>query len=221
MPDHDKEGQLLKVPLVELLDQREDYVFGRLFRIVRGRLRFRRFDGTLSGDITRISFERGDSVAVLLYDPVRDAVLLVRQFRFPVYHALPPPERDGEGAQKAWLIEVIAGVQGGDDARAVARRETLEEAGYTLRGPLEHVSTFYVSPGGTSERIHLFYGELDHRGAHAATGGAPAEGEDTQVLVIARRDALAMVASGEICDAKTIIALQDLELRRRVAAQNL
>lgn len=205
----------LHMPLVEVAALHEDYVFGRAFRILRAQLRFRRFDGAMSKEITRISFERGDSVGVLLYDPDNDGVVLVRQFRFPVYAALPPQEQAGGGALKAWLIEVIAGVQDpGYGVHEVAHKEMLEESGYTLRGPLEHMMTFYVSPGGTSERIHLFYGELDHRDRATAGGGLLAEGEDTQVLFLPRAQALAMVASGEICDAKTVIALQHLELRR-------
>jgi len=211
MADHDS----LQMPLVEVIELAEDYAFGGAFRIERGRLRFRRFDGAMSEPITRITFERNDAVGVLLYDPHDDGVILVRQFRFPVFAALPPEQQADEGARKAWLIEVIAGVQDpGYGVREVAHKEMLEESGYKLHGPLEHVMTFYVSPGGTSERVHLFYGELDHRARAEAGGGVLAEGEDTQVIFVPRAQALAMVASGEICDAKTIIALQNLELRR-------
>jgi len=72
----------------------------------------------------------------------------------------------------------------------------------------------YPSPGGTSERIHVFWGEVDQRRRVAEGGGVAAEGEDTQIVVLPFAEAMAMVARGEICDAKTIIALQHLALHK-------
>jgi len=200
---------------VKILDQIEDYRFGKLFRIVRATLRYRRFDGRLSKPVTRINFERGDSVGVLLYDSQDDAVILVRQFRYPVYAALDPDEREGDGAKRAWLLEIVAGVvDGGRAIMEVAHRELLEETGYQVKGDLQSIATFYPSPGGTSERVHLFLGEVDHRQRVGKGGGVLAEGEDTQVVMLPFHEAMDMVARGEICDAKTIIALQHLALLR-------
>lgn len=206
-------------PWVRILDLTEDYHFLRLFRIVRARLQFRRFDGEMSDPITRISFERPDSVGVLLYDPRHKAVVLVRQFRYPVYAGLDPEGRQGEGAQQAWLLETVAGVQ--DEGRTiteVGHKELLEESGYRIRGELQPITTFYPSPGGSSERIHLFLGEVDSRRRVAKGGGVAAEGEDTQIVVLPLQEALNMVARGEIIDAKTIIALQYLALRQRAGS---
>ena len=198
---------------VKILDQIEDYRFGELFRVIRARLQYRRFDGRMSDPISRINFERGDAVGVLLYDPQDDAVILVRQFRYPVYASLVPDEREGDDAKRAWLLEIVAGVvDEGQTVKEVAHRELLEEAGYEVKGELQPIATIYPSPGGTSERIHLFLGEVDHRQRISKGGGVVAEGEDTQVVVLPFREALDMVASGEICDAKTIIALQHLAL---------
>lgn len=200
---------------VKILDLVEDYSFGRLFRVVRARLQHRRFDGRMSDPITRINFERGDSVGVLLYDATDDAVVLVRQFRYPVYASLDPDERAGDGARKAWLSEIVAGVK--DEGRTVAEvahKELLEEAGYEVLGGLQPIATIYPSPGGTSERIHLFLGEVDHRRRSGHGGGVAAEGEDIQIVVLPFRVAMGMVGRGEICDAKTVVALQHLALRK-------
>jgi ADP-ribose pyrophosphatase len=198
---------------VKILESSIDYAFRDLFRVVRARLQYRRFDGTMSAPVTRISFERGDSVGVLLYDRRDDAVVLVRQFRYPVYTRL--DRKTNADAKQAWLLEVLAGiVDQGETLREVAHRELLEEAGYTVQGELECIATFYASPGGTSERIHLYLGYVDGRQRLSGGGGVAAEGEDTQVVVLPLAEALAQVARGEIEDAKTILALQHLALRK-------
>ena len=200
---------------VKILDQVEDYSFGKLFRIIRATLQYRRFDGRMSDPVTRINFERGDAVGVLLYDPHDDAVILVRQFRYPVYAGLAPDEREGDSAKQAWLLEIVAGVvDEGRTIKEVANKELLEEAGYKIKGELRPITTFYPSPGGTSERVYLFLGEVDRRRRIGEGGGIAAEGEDTQVVVLPFREAVDMIARGEICDAKTIIALQYLALSR-------
>jgi ADP-ribose pyrophosphatase len=202
-------------PWVKILDLAEDYSFGKLFRIIRATLQYRRFDGQMSEPVTRINFERGDSVGVLLYDPQDDAVVLVRQFRYPVYASLDPDERTGDGAKQAWLLEIVAGVQdAGRTVRDVAHKELLEEAGYQVKGDLQPINTIYPSPGGTSERIHLFLGEVDLHQRTGKGGGVAAEGENVQIVVLPFREAMDRVARGEIHDAKTIIALQHLALLR-------
>jgi ADP-ribose pyrophosphatase len=200
---------------VRILDEVEDYRFGHLFRIVRARLQHRRFDGQMSPPITRINFERGDSVGVLLYDPRADAVVLVRQFRYPVYARLSPAERAGEGARQAWLLEIVAGVQEDDHSlQEVANRELLEEAGYQVKAGLQTILTFYPSPGGTSERVTVFMAEVDSQQRAGKGGGVKAEGEDIQIVVVPFQEAMEMLYRGEIQDAKTIIALQYLALHK-------
>ena len=198
---------------VNILDQVEDYRFGELFRVIRATLQYRRHDGRMSDPVTRINFERGDSVGVLLYDPQEDAVILVRQFRYPVYARLAPHEREGGSARRAWLLEIVAGVVDEDQTiKEVAHRELLEEAGYQVKGELQPIGIIYPSPGGTSERVYLFLGEVDCRQRAGEGGGIAAEGEDIQIVVLPFRQALDLAARGEICDAKTIIALQHLAL---------
>lgn len=206
-------------PWVKILEEKEEYAFGALFRVVRARLQYRRFDGRLSAPITRINFARGDSVGVLLYNPGEDTVVLIRQFRYPIYAGLVPTDRLGDGVQQAWPLEIVAGVRdAGRSSTEVADTELLEEAGYTVRGELHPIATIYPSPGGTSECVHLFWGEVDRRVAPG--GGVPAEGEDIEIVLMPLADALDKVAQGEIRDAKTIIALQHLALHKPVQAQH-
>ena len=156
----------------------------------------------MSDEMTRLNFNRGDSVAVLLHDPEEDSVLLVRQFRYPAY------VNDGPG----WILELVAGMMApGQSAHSVARAELLEEAGYAV-DDLKPIGSFYVSPGGTSERILLYLG-LAHRKVSSG-GGRTDEHEDIQIVEIPLAEATKMVDTGEICDAKTIIALQWLKLRK-------
>ncbi len=198
---------------VKILDLAEDYSLGKLFRVIRATLQYRRFDGRMSDPVTRINFERGDSVGVLLYDPHDDAVILVRQFRYPVYASLDPTEPSDDSVKQAWLLEIVAGVKdAGRTVKDVAHKELLEEAGYEVKGDLQPITTIYPSPGGTSERIHLFLGKVDHRQRASKGGGVVAEGEDIQIVVLPFYEAMDMVACGEIRDAKTIIALQHLAL---------
>jgi ADP-ribose pyrophosphatase len=200
-------------PWVKILETVEDYSFGKLFRIIRATLQHRRFDGRMSDPVTRINFERGDSVGVLLYDPHDDMVVLVHQFRYPVYASLDPAERAGDGAKRAWLLEIVAGVQdAGRTVKDVAHKELLEEAGYEVIGELQPITTIYPSPGGTSERITLFLGEVDLCQRAEEGGGVAAEGEDIQIVLLPFHEAMDKVTHGEISDAKTIIALQHLAL---------
>ncbi len=198
---------------VKILDHVEDYSFGSMFRVVRAKLRYRRFDGHMSEEITRINFERGDSVGVLLYDPDEDVVVLTRQFRYPVYASIGPEFVKEGGAKQAWLLEVVAGIiDPGHSAVEIASKELLEEAGYVVQGGLRPIATIYPSPGWTSERIYLFLGLVDHNDRLNAGGGLLSEGEDIQVESLSFQESMLMIARGEISDAKTIIALQHLAL---------
>jgi ADP-ribose pyrophosphatase len=167
----------------------------------------------MSDEITRINFERGDSVGVLLYDPDADVVLLTRQFRYPVYASIDPEMvRMGE-AEKAWMLEVVGGsIDPGHSEVEIALKEVMEETGYEVQGDLRPIATFFSSPGWTSERIHLFLGLVDHKDRSDAGGGLPSEDEDIQVQSLPFEEAMEMIERGEISDAKTIIALQHLAL---------
>jgi len=183
---------------VKIISESREY--DGFFKIDKAVLQYEKFDGEMSSEITRLNFNRGDAVAILLYDKEKNSVILVKQFRYPAY------VNNGRG----WLLEVVAGmIDSGRDAISVAHSELLEEAGYEV-DDLKFVYQFYVSPGGSSEKIHLYAGYC-HRKVNFG-GGKESENEDIQVVELPLSKALKMVDTGEICDAKTIIALQWLQL---------
>jgi ADP-ribose diphosphatase len=187
---------------VDLISERQ-VAKEAIFRLVEAHLRYERFDGTMSDELVRISFERGDSAAVVLHDQEDDTVVLVEQFRYPTL-------KTGTG----WMLELPAGIiqtsQSGE-GEVTVRRELLEETGYEA-GALTHVFTFYLSPGASSERLFLYYGSLRTTRSIAPGGGVRHEGEDIRTVFMRLDDALSKIGTGEIADAKTIIALQWLKL---------
>lgn len=178
------------------------------FRLDRLSVRFRRYDGGWS-EITREVLERGYAAGVLLYDPARDKVVLVEQFRAPAVDAPGGP----------WLIETVAGIiEAGETPEDVARRETAEETSLAV-GALERIGAFMLSPGGASEFITLYLGRVDSRDAGGVHG---IDDEDIRTVVMATDDALAAVADGRIVAANAVIALQWLALNRaRLVAELL
>ena len=185
----------------EILDRAVCY--RGFFRLERWRARFRLFAGGWSREIEREVFERGHAAAVLLYDPDRDAVVLIEQFRLAAIEAPGGP----------WLIECVAGIiEDGERADAVARREADEEAGVAI-GELERIGEVLVSPGGSSERLALYCGRVD-AGAAGGIHGLAEEGEDIRVLVMETDAALAAVANGRINTINAVIPLQWLALNR-------
>ncbi len=188
---------------VEVTEERD--VFRRaFFSLKEATLRYERFDGQMSEPVTRLYFDRGDSVAALLHDPAADTLTLVEQFRYPAYVT-------GHG----WLLELPAGVverDSGESEEETMRREIMEETGYVVAS-LEPITTCYPSPGGSSERIFLYYAQISEDVRHGPGGGVDA-GEDTRVVTLPVEEALRRLDDGEIVDAKTIIALQWLAGRR-------
>lgn len=187
----------------EILDQSSGY--RGFFRLEKYRLRHELFAGGWSPEMTRECLERGHAVAVLLYDPERDQLVLLEQFRVGALEFPGGP----------WLLEIVAGIidHPGETTEDVARRETVEEAGCQLLDlvPIHH---YLVSPGGTSESITLFCGQVDAGTVAPGVRGVAAEHEDIQVHVVSRAEALELLHSGRINSAAPIIALQWLELNR-------
>ena len=183
--------------------EQKKYIFEDIFKIEEAHLRFEKFNGEMTDPVRRISLERGDSVAVVILNLTTNKIILVSQFRYPSYN-------NGQG----WLIETIAGmVDPGESPEETARREVEEEIGLNI-STLEFISTFYPSPGGSSERIHLFYSEVSGENAkYKGTGGLISEGEDIKAEELSLEEALGKVRSGEIMDAKTIIGIYWLENR--------
>ena len=183
-------------------------VFKGFFSVDKLKLRHKLYEGTWSGVFERELFVRGAAAGVLLYDPVRDQVVLVEQFRVGMIDAEAP-----DGSKRSpWALELVAGIVGSDESAAqMAVREVTEETG--LHAPaVEFICQYYNSPGGSDECISLFYAEVD---ASIATGihGLPEENEDIRVVVLPREDAMAAMQSGLVNNAMAIIALQWLQIR--------
>jgi len=159
-------------------------------------LRHRRFDGAISETIRREVFVSCDAVTVLPYDPVRDRVLLIEQFRVgPLRRGDPLP----------WQLEAIAGrIDPGETPEASARREAAEEAGLTL-GRLIKVAEYYPSPGAMTEYIYSFVAICDLPDGVAGVFGKPEEGEDIQGHLLAFDALMAAVAGGEVANATLLL----------------
>ena len=203
----------MTVPERVVIEEEREVWKGGPFRVNQSRLRFERFDGALSETVTRINFERGDSVAILLADIEHDVVYLVKQFRYPVYASL--ARKPGFRSSDAWLLEIVAGVVSeGESDIAIARKELREEAGFRLSSGPEHLVSVYPSPGGSSEVIHVYLGYVTKAERVTEGGGIESEGEDIEVVEMPFSEAMEMLSSGHIRDAKTVIALQQLALLR-------
>ena len=161
----------------------------------------RRRDGRLQV-VSRETYDRGNGVALLLFNVARGTVILTRQFRFPAWV---------NGCADGRLIEACAGLLDGTDPVAAMRREAIEETGYAVRSPRK-VFEAYMSPGSITEKLHFFVAAVDDTDRRAAGGGEEHEGEDIEVLEMPLAQALAMVASGQIQDGKTIMLLQHAAL---------
>jgi len=183
--------------------EQKKYILEDVFKVEEAYLRYEKFNGEMSGTVRRISLERGDSVSILIYNSRTDKIILISQFRYPSY-------KSGNG----WIMEAIAGIlDPGETPEESARREVQEETGLDII-KLEHIATFFPSPGGSSERIFLYYSEVS-RGANSygKIGGLLCEGEDIKSYEFTLEEALEKIKSGEIMDAKTIIGIYWLENR--------
>ncbi len=182
----------MKVEIIE-----HNRVFDRFFAIDEAKLSFERFDGTMSPVISRLNFERGEAVTALVYNTDNQKFIFVVQFRFPSY-------TKGEG----WILELVAGMTKTDEDKEVAiRREILEEIGYQASS-LKYLYNFFVSPGGSSEYVHLFFAEVCNQDKLEAGGGLWTEHEDIQIVEYSIDELKNMLNNGQIKDGKTIMAIQ-------------
>jgi nudix-type nucleoside diphosphatase (YffH/AdpP family) len=147
--------------------------------------------------------ELSDAVAFLPYDPERRTAILIRQFRAPPFHAA--------GVES--LLEVPAGMLDEDDPEACARREAMEEIGLDVTS-LERIGVAWTCPGVTTERMHLFLAPYSPERRVGEGGGLAEEHEEIEVLELPLPDLPRLVETGEIADAKTVLLIQALQLRR-------
>lgn len=170
--------------------------YAQFFAVEEHDLRFRRFDGTLSPQVTRAVFISGDAVTVLPYDPVRDRVLVVEQFRTGPFV---------RGDAQPWQLEAIAGrIDPGETPEDAARREAVEEAGLVLDALLP-VAQYYPSPGICAEFLYSYVAVTDLPDGAAGVFGVEGEAEDIRGHLISFDALMALVASGEAGNAPLIL----------------
>jgi nudix-type nucleoside diphosphatase (YffH/AdpP family) len=171
-------------------------------KVRRYEIDIERRDGVWQHQV-RETYDRGNAAAILLFNRARRSVILVRQFRLPVHI-------EGDDSM---VLEVCAGLLDGDDPADCALREAGEETGYRVHR-MRHALDTWPSPGAIVEKIHLFVGEYEPGDTVSAGGGLEHEGEDIEVVELAFEDALAMIETGTITDAKTVMLLQYAALKR-------
>lgn len=173
------------------------------FKLTEIKLQHDLYAGGQSPVLTRELIDRGQAVAVLPYDPVRDELVLIEQFRVGA----------AEDKTGPWLIEIIAGyTEAGESAEDVVHREACEEAGCKL-SDVESMYRFYSSPGGSNEQVQIFFARTDSadiKGIH----GLDEEGEDIKVHVVSSQQVFDWLDNGGIDSAMPIIAIQWFRLNR-------
>jgi ADP-ribose diphosphatase len=189
-------------PDVEILGT--EIGFARHLQVEVVRFRHRLFAGGWSGERVFDVVRRGPAVGVLLYDPERDSVVLIEQFRVAALYA----------GRSPWQIEAVAGlVDTKETPEAVARREVREESNLDPIGPLLPIQIILPATGSYDEAVSLFCGRVDSRAA-GGVYGLPEEQEDIRVTVRTVAEIEAMLDSGQIDSAHTLICLYWL-LRHR------
>lgn len=179
--------------------------YANFFSVEEYQLSHTKFDGSKSDVLERAAFVSTDAVTVLPYDPRRDRVLLIEQFRMGPF---------ARGDAQCWSLEAIAGrIEPGEPTQETARREAIEEAGLEI-GEMRRIANYYASPGAKSEYIYSYLACCDLPDDAGGLGGLLAEGEDIRAHVVTFDHAMALMQSGEIENAPLIVSLQWLALHR-------
>ena len=188
---------------VRVRQRRQPYA--HFFAVEEYDLSYRRFDGRPSADVNRAVFVSGDAVTVLPYDPVRDRVLLIEQFRVGPF---------ARGDDQPWLLEPIAGrIDPGETPEAAGRREAVEEAGLTL-GSFLKVADYYPSPGAKAEFLYSFVALADLPDGIAGTFGLPSEAEDIRGHLVTFDALMRLVQTGEAANGPLVLTALWLERER-------
>lgn len=188
---------------IEIIDELE--LYNGFTSLKEFHLKHRLFSGGWSATIRRELVLRGAAAGLLPYDPDRDEVVLIEQFRIGAM----------EDQNGPWILELIAGIlEEGEDIKGLARREAEEEAGLQV-AELHDICEYFVSPGASNEKITLFCCKVDSSKA-GGIHGLQEEGEDIRVKVLAFEDAMDGIRSGLINNAASIIALQWLAMNKDV-----
>ena len=189
--DHEKKWTLVK----------KNKLYSGYFEYLEALVKYKKFDNTWSNEVRREIFERGDAVAVLIYDPKQDTLIMVEQFRTGA-------TRHPKGP---WTLEIVAGtLEKNESPEDCATREVKEETGIDLKNELVLISDHLVSPGASTERMWLFYAEADSQNA-GGVYGLDSIGENTKVVKVSRKRALKLIEKHEIFVASVILAIYWLE----------
>lgn len=164
-----------------------------------------RRDGTCQR-LEREVYDRGNGAVILLYNRQKNSVILIRQFRLPVY----------VNGHDGFLIEAAAGLLEEQDPVSRIKTEAEEETGFRITD-VEKVFEAFMSPGSVTEKLYFFIAEYQDNNRQSDGGGLPEEGEDVEVLEMPFPEALTAIRNGEIIDGKTIMLLQHLALSGRMA----
>lgn len=166
------------------------------FKVDEVKFSYERFDGSMSEPVRRLVYERGESVAAVVFNVDSRHVVLTEQLRIPTYAAGP-----------GWMIELVAGiVSEHETAEEALRREVREEIGYEI-DRLVPLGSVYLSPGGSSERVSIFYAQVNDRSKVDRGGGLPSEGEDIRVVEFDLDELREGTVLARIQDAKTLIGI--------------
>jgi ADP-ribose pyrophosphatase len=179
----------------------KERAFQGYFAIDKYTIRHRLFNGGWSEPFSRELFERGHATAVVLYDPVRDEVVLLEQFRIGALGSERSP----------WMIEIVAGIiEPGETPEAVAIRECYEEAGQEVK-QIEYIGKYFCTPGGSSESITLFCARVDSTEV-AGVYGLEHEQEDIRVFTMPLSEVRKVINEDYFENATSLIGMQWLLL---------
>lgn len=182
--------------------RRQDRLLDDFFKVDEIIVAHQRHDGRMSADQRRLVFDRGDAIAVLLFDANVRSVILVEQFRLP---ALIARRRDSVSTSDGWMTELVAGMIDADETpEQAAIRETFEETGYRIVEP-RRIGQFFSSPGGSSERFTLYFAPVSEAQRDGNGGGVAGE-EDIRVFKSGVEQLFTRLAQGAIDDPKLAIA---------------
>ena len=179
---------------MEYAIKNERVVFDDHYKMVKANVTYDTFQGSKI-ETERLAFERGNSVAIILFEKDTKSILLTNQFRYPSC-------KNNDG----WLLEIPAGsIEENEKPEDCVQREVLEELGYKLT-ETTFLNTFYTSPGASTERIFLYYSEVSEKDKIEKGGGNSEENEDIQLVKIPIAEIISKIS--EMKDAKTILAMQ-------------
>ena len=188
----ERNGDLMKVEVTD-----KETILDDFFSVEKVKVRHEKFNGEMSPVLTRLNLKRGDAVTAVIYHKEKKALVLVRQFRYATYEKGP-----------GWITELAAGMkEEGESAAYCIKREIIEELGYEIES-YNKLFKLYMSPGGSDQRIHFFYGEVTEKNRVNAGGGLDTEDEDIQTIFIPIEKLEEHLSSGKVKDAKTYIGLQ-------------